>query len=230
LTTKGPASSGPLLTNTQLTRPKEDDKLAELVLDFLPGPWRRSEDRGTELLGKLMSERLYIPETDSPGAIKKALNEGGWVDGHVIAAGDLRQGKEPSLVSMVTGTALVEALRPRRSKSVPRHFVLALTGDRIVAFKTLGTGDDAGVYELWIRPDEFRVLAARGGASPRREAGPHVDRRHPRAERRRTPTRSRTKRQPVDRRAPRPARRLTAVFRTRFVGLPHGRIRRRARA
>jgi hypothetical protein len=130
--------------------------LAELVLDFLPGPWRRSEDSGTELLGKMMPERLYIPETDTPGAIKNALNERGWVDGHVIAAGDLRQGKEPSLVSMLTGTALVEVLRPRRSKSLPRHFVLALTCDRIVAFKALGTGDDeAGVYELWVRPDEF---------------------------------------------------------------------------
>src|SRR5262245_26719618 len=116
--------------------------LAELVLDFLPGPWRKSEDRGTELLGKMMSDRLYIPETDSPGVIKKALNESGWVDGQVIAAGDLRQGKEPSLVSMATGAALVEVLRPRRSRSLPRHFVLALTGDRVVAFKTLGTGDD----------------------------------------------------------------------------------------
>jgi hypothetical protein len=130
--------------------------LAELVLDFLPGPWRRSEDRGTEVLGKMMTERLYIPETDSPGAIKKALNDGGWVDGLVLAAGDLRQGKEPSLTSMLTGTALVEVLRPRRSKSLPRHLVLALTADRIVAFKALGSGDDeAGVYELWLRPDEF---------------------------------------------------------------------------
>ena len=130
--------------------------LAELMLDFLPGPWRKSKDRGAELLGKMLSDRLYIPETDSPGAIKKAMNESGWVDGQVIAAGDLRQGKEPSLVSMMTGTAIVEVIRPRRSKSLPRHFVLALTGERIVAFKTLGTGDDeAGVYELWIRPDEF---------------------------------------------------------------------------
>ena len=130
--------------------------LAELMLDFLPGPWRKSEDRGAELLGKMLSDRLHIPETDSPGAIKKAMNESGWVDGQVIAAGDLRQGKEPSLVSMMTGTALVEVMRPRRSASLPRHFVLALTGERIVAFKTLGTGDDeAGVYELWIRPDEF---------------------------------------------------------------------------
>jgi hypothetical protein len=104
----------------------------------------------------MMPERLYVPETDSPGAIKKALNDGGWVDGLVLAAGDLRQGKEPSLTSMLTGTALVEVLRPPCSKSLPRHFVLVLTADRIVAFKALGSGnDEAGVYELWLRPDEF---------------------------------------------------------------------------
>lgn len=101
--------------------------LAELILDFLPWPGGsrdRSHDRGTELLGKFMSDRLYVPETDSPGAMRRALNESGWVDGEVIAAGDLRQGKEPSVVAMLTGTALIEVLRPRRSKSLPRHFVL----------------------------------------------------------------------------------------------------------
>ena len=104
-----------------------------------------------------MSERLHVPETDSPGAIKRALNESGRVDGEVLAAGDLRQGKEPSIVSMATGSALIEVLRPRRSKSLPRHFVLAVTRDRVVAFKTLSSGDDGvdPVYELWIRPDEF---------------------------------------------------------------------------
>jgi hypothetical protein len=136
--------------------------MVELILDFLPWPGRRSDgpDRGTELLGKMMSDRLHIPETDSPSAIKRALNERSWVDGEVIAAGDVRQGKEPSLVSMLTGTALIEVLRPRRSKSLPRHFVLAVTRDRVVAFKTLSSGDDSAnpVYELWIRPDAFRSL------------------------------------------------------------------------
>jgi hypothetical protein len=131
--------------------------LAELIFDFLPGPWRRSDDRGTEILGKMMSDRLYVPETDSAGAIKRALNGSGWVDGEVLAAGDLRQGKPPSLVAMLSGTALIEVLRPRRSKSLPRHFVLAVTRDRVVAFKTLSSGDDGvdPIYELWIRPDEF---------------------------------------------------------------------------
>jgi hypothetical protein len=134
--------------------------LAELIIDFLPWPGGRSKDtdHGTEILGKIMSERLYVPETDSPDAIKRALNESGWVDDEVLAAGDLRQGTEPSLASMLTGTALIEVLRPRRSKSLPRHFVLAVTRDRVVAFKTLSSGDDTAnpVYELWIRPDAFR--------------------------------------------------------------------------
>jgi hypothetical protein len=130
--------------------------LAELILDFVPAPWRSSENRGSELLGKVMSDRLHVPETDSPGAIKQALNGSGWFDGEVLAAGELRQGKEPSVLSMVTGTALIEVLRPRRSKSLPRHFVFTVTRDRIAAFKVLSTGDDGvdPVYELWIRSEE----------------------------------------------------------------------------
>jgi hypothetical protein len=130
--------------------------MVELILDFLPWP-RERRDRGTEVMKRVLSDRLHVTETESPGAIKRALNESGWIDGEVLAAGDLRQGKKPSLVSMLTGTALIEVLRPRRSKSLPRHFVLAATRDRVVAFKTLGTSDDdlSDVYELWVRADEF---------------------------------------------------------------------------
>jgi hypothetical protein len=76
--------------------------MADLFLDLLPGA-SQSAERGTAVLGKVMPDRLYIPETDSPGAIKRALTDSGWVDGDVIAAGDLRQGKEPTVVSMLTG-------------------------------------------------------------------------------------------------------------------------------
>jgi hypothetical protein len=127
--------------------------MADLFLDLLPGA-SQSAERGTAVLGKVMPDRLYIPETDSPGAIKRALTDSGWVDGDVIAAGDLRQGKEPTVVSMLTGRAVIEALRPRRVKALPRHFVLAMTRDRVVAFNTLSTGDDDGLYELWVRPGE----------------------------------------------------------------------------
>src|SRR5207247_1167572 len=94
-------------------------------------------------------------ETDARGASKRAQKQSGWLDGQVIAAGDVRQGKVPTLVSMLTGFALVELLRPRRSRSLPRHFVFGVTRDRVVAFATLSTGDDGpDLYELWIRPGE----------------------------------------------------------------------------
>jgi hypothetical protein len=35
-----------------------------------------------------------------------------------------------------------------------RHFVLAVTHDRVIAFTTLSSGDDNDLYELWVRPDE----------------------------------------------------------------------------
>jgi hypothetical protein len=75
----------------------------------------------------------------------------GWLDEPVIAAGQLRQGKAPSIVGMLTGTALIEILRPRRSKLLPRNFVLAVTATRVVAFKAW-TGGDSGEYSIGIRP------------------------------------------------------------------------------
>lgn len=59
----------------------------------------------------------------------------------VVAAGQLRQGRKPSMTSMVTGTALFELMR-RRSKAVPRHFVLGLTPTRAVAYSCIAVADD----------------------------------------------------------------------------------------
>jgi hypothetical protein len=129
--------------------------LMELILDFLPWP----ESRRSRRLGEKIVERIdrgsILP--GAPGAIKRALNESGSLSEEVIAAGELRQGKEPSVVSMITGWALIELLRPRRSKSLPRHFVLAVTSDRVIAFKARGGADGEngdGPYRLWIRPGE----------------------------------------------------------------------------
>jgi hypothetical protein len=90
------------------------------------------------------------------GTQKQALNEAGWLGGEVRAAGQLRQGSAPSMAAMVTGAALVEVFRPRRSKLLPRHFVLAVTEDRVVAFKASGgSGEDAGSpYIISIRDGE----------------------------------------------------------------------------
>jgi hypothetical protein len=60
----------------------------------------------------------------------------------VLAAGEMRQGSKPSMASMLTGTALIGLARPRRSKSVPKHFVLALTPTRAVAYGCVGVADD----------------------------------------------------------------------------------------
>ena len=64
----------------------------------------------------------------------RGVNESGWLADEVVAAGVLRQGKAPSLLALVTGLALIELARPRRSKSLPREFVLAVTADRVVVF------------------------------------------------------------------------------------------------
>jgi hypothetical protein len=97
-----------------------------------------------------------------PGAIKQALNQSGWIDGEVIAAGQLRQGKAPSMAALLAGTALVELARPRRSNALPRHFVLAATADRVVAFKasSLVMGEETG-------PELIRIKPGQCGAWPR---------------------------------------------------------------
>jgi hypothetical protein len=92
----------------------------------------------------------------SAGAIKQALNASGWLDDEVIAAGELRQGAPLTIPGMLTGAAALELLRPRRSKALPRHFVLAATADRVVAFKASGGGGDeyASAYPISISPGE----------------------------------------------------------------------------
>jgi hypothetical protein len=129
--------------------------LAELILDFLPWPGsgEKAKDRGDALMGKALGGAVLV-DPRRADAVKDALAENGMLAEQVIAAGDLRQGKEPSLASMITGTALIEVLRPRRSKAVPRHFVLAVTEDRVVAFGAVGGGDEDGPYEVWVRPGE----------------------------------------------------------------------------
>jgi hypothetical protein len=98
-----------------------------------------------------MSKPIKV-ETEAAGALKGALETAGWLDGEVLAAGQLRQGKPPSTLGMVTGAALVGVLRPRRSKQLPRHFVLAVTADRVFAFKASGGRPEHGPYTCTVRP------------------------------------------------------------------------------
>lgn len=92
--------------------------------------------------------------SDSDGVIKLALNEKGVVDAPILAAGQLRQGKAPTMLAMIVGWALIEVLRPRRSKLLPRHFVLALTESEALAFKASGgSGENSSTYTLNIHEE-----------------------------------------------------------------------------
>jgi hypothetical protein len=91
-------------------------------------------------------------KSESPDAIRAAMAESGWVDDEVVAAGQLRQGKAPSMAAMMTGAALVEILRPKRSKLLPRHFILVATPTEVLVFKASGgSPDKGGPYEIRIR-------------------------------------------------------------------------------
>lgn len=87
-----------------------------------------------------MADKLKV-DVRKDGALKRAINSTDWLSEEVVAAGQLRQGKNPSMAAMMLGTALMEIVR-KRSKLVPRHFILAATGDRVIAYKAWGTGDE----------------------------------------------------------------------------------------
>jgi hypothetical protein len=86
-----------------------------------------------------------------PSSIGAYLTSMGWVDEPILAAGQLRQGKAPSILGMVTGHALIEIVRPRRCKLLPRQFVLAVTETRVVAFTAWG-GGEGSEYSIGIKP------------------------------------------------------------------------------
>jgi hypothetical protein len=104
--------------------------VGEVAVDVLmpngPGPdlERLFDKKNPSLL------RVPLVERD---AFKRRLNASGWFDEEIVAAGLLTQGRPHSLMSMVTGWALVELARARRSKSLPREFCVAVTADRVIA-------------------------------------------------------------------------------------------------
>lgn len=94
---------------------------------------------------------IKIPSKQD-GIIKLSLNDSGWLEEPALAAGQLRQGKAPSMAAMILGYGLIEVLRPRRSKLLPRHFVLAVTASEVIAFKaTGGSGESDSTYYLNIK-------------------------------------------------------------------------------
>lgn len=74
--------------------------------------------------------------------IKEDLNAKGWVDEPVLAACQLRQGHKPSMLGLITGHALIQVFGPRKSKRLPKSFILAVTPTRVLAFKGIQISDD----------------------------------------------------------------------------------------
>jgi hypothetical protein len=104
-------------------------EVAEVAIDVLapnPGPDLDS------IFDKKNPDRLRVRLIE-PDGFKTRLNLSGWFDDEVVAAGMLTQGKAQSLLSLVTGWALVEMVRGRRCKSLSRDFCVAVTADRVVA-------------------------------------------------------------------------------------------------
>lgn len=87
-------------------------------------------------------------KTSAYGSFKDAINEAGWLEDEVVAAGHLRQGKAagPGLGQIWEQAQL---LLPSRSKKLPRHFVLAVTESEVVAFRATEVGQDsnAAIYQ-----------------------------------------------------------------------------------
>lgn len=81
----------------------------------------------------------------------------------VLAAGELRQGKAPAADSVASFGTLLEVLRPRRSKALPKRFTLAVTEDRVAAIKSNSIGS--------MENDDYRVFLRGGerGSWPRSE-------------------------------------------------------------
>jgi hypothetical protein len=115
-------------------------EVGEVAIDlFMPtGPAPDLEG----LFDKKDQLRVPLIERD---AFKRRLNASGWFDEEVVAAGLLTQGKPHSLMSMVTGWALVELARARRSKSLPREFCVAVTANRVVALALSAWSEGEGV-------------------------------------------------------------------------------------
>jgi hypothetical protein len=104
--------------------------VAEVAIDVLapnPGP-----DLDLDALFDKKDPGLLRVPINQPGALKRRLNASGCFDEEIVAAGLLTQGKTQSLLSLVTGWALVELARGRRCKSLPRELCVAMTADRVM--------------------------------------------------------------------------------------------------
>lgn len=72
------------------------------------------------------------------GVVEEVLGE------EVEAVGYFSQGEAPSMTAMLTGSALIGLLRGRSSKTLPKRFLLAVCGERVVALKGTPVSDEDG--------------------------------------------------------------------------------------
>ena len=93
-------------------------------------------------------DQLRVPVAE-PESFKKRLNLSGWFEEEIVAGGLITQGKAQSLKSMMTGWALVEVVKARRYKELPREFCLAVTDKRVIALGlspwSEGSGETASI-------------------------------------------------------------------------------------
>ena len=122
-------------------------EVGELAADLLlpnPGP---DVDR---IFEKKNPDQLRVPLIEKD-AFKRRLTQSGWFDEEIVAAGMLNQGNAQSLVSLLTGWALVEMVRGRRCKSLSRDFCLAVTVDRVVALDISAVAEGGEGSDLVVR-------------------------------------------------------------------------------
>ena len=103
-------------------------------------------------------DQLRVPLAIS-GAFRDRLNASGWFDEEIVAAGIVNQGKAMSLLSMMTGTALIELARAKRTKSLPREFCLAVTDDKVIALamSAWSEGSDDGGSDIVVKVKREQV-------------------------------------------------------------------------
>jgi hypothetical protein len=116
------------------------DELGQLAADVLLPDASPDLDR---LFDRKNPDQLRVP-TAEPDAFRLRLNASGWFDEEVLAGGVLTQGKAQSLVSMMTGWALVELVKRKRCKSLPREFCVAVTANSVIALPLDAWSESSG--------------------------------------------------------------------------------------
>jgi hypothetical protein len=105
------------------------EEIGQTALDILMPDAGPDLDR---LFDKKNPNQLRVPLAEA-GGVKRRLNASRWFDEEIVAGGLISQGMAQSLVSMMTGWALVEVVRSRRCKALPREFCVAVTSTRVIA-------------------------------------------------------------------------------------------------